>query len=136
MRELLVKSYPFIPIHCGRELCWPCSGPMSLPSDKPTIPGRPNKINESIYTYFVHISQEVEEVGQREVGGGRGELGEQSTNISRKPVLKLVSQLSLDVCDIASRSSPDLVVAQVEEQFNLQEVEWIWSCRKVRKEIL
>ena len=46
-------------------------------------------------------------------------MGEQSIEISRKPVLKLENQLSLDVCDIASRSIPDVVVAQLEKQLSL-----------------
>merc|ERR1712059_218291 len=39
MRNLLVKSNPFTPTHCGREMCLPCNSPMSIPSDKPTTPG-------------------------------------------------------------------------------------------------
>ena len=43
---------------------------MSIPSDKTITPGGPNNVMESVHTHFVHISQEVEEVGQGEVGGG------------------------------------------------------------------
>ena len=110
MRELLVKSNPFKPTHCGWEQCWPCSSPMSIPSDKPTTPGRPDDNTESIHTYFVNIFQEEEEAGQ-------GEVGEQSIKILRKPVLRLESQHNIDNCLSIplSRSSPDVVVAQVEE---------------------
>ena len=40
LRYLLVKSNPFKLGHCGREKCWPCNGPMSIPSDKPIPLGR------------------------------------------------------------------------------------------------
>ena len=33
--EVLVKSNPFKLAHCGWEDCWPYTGPMSIPSDKP-----------------------------------------------------------------------------------------------------
>ena len=29
LTELLVKSNPFKPVHCGREMCWPCNGPVN-----------------------------------------------------------------------------------------------------------
>ena len=44
LSELLVKSNPFKPVHCGREKCWPCNGPMSTPSDIPTPSGGPDTI--------------------------------------------------------------------------------------------
>jgi hypothetical protein len=116
--EMLVKSNPFKLTHCGREGCWPCNGPMSIPSDKPvtqpvvTSNNVPVTSNNVQVSSFVHISLEVEEEGQGEVGsreGGREGASRRDTE---------------EACDVAGaaalhtlanclcRSSPEEVVAQ------------------------
>jgi hypothetical protein len=88
IRNILVKSNPFLTTHCGWEQCWPCNGPMSIPSEKPTISGGPSdSVENIIHSYVVHNFQEV---FQRV---GRGEVGKKSVKILKKPVLQLESQL-------------------------------------------
>ena len=109
--ELLVKSNPFKLAHCGREGCWPCTGPMSIPSDRPVVVTTNNVQTTSS---FVHISsQEEEETGQGEVGGREG--ARRRDPEEARDDAPAVSGTSYTVC----RSSSDVVAARVEGELRL-----------------
>ena len=78
IRSLLIKSDPFQPTHCGREQCWHCNGPMSIPSDKPTPSGRPS----------------VEEQSQRSEEGDSGDSGEQRGKTMGRPGIRRYNHIS------------------------------------------
>ena len=95
---------------------------MSIPSDKPTSSGGLDTsviIIENVQSSsFVHISQEVEEVGQGEVGSREGDQEEARCQDSEEACVAATPALhTLAKC--LCRSSSEVVEAHVEEQLRL-----------------